>query len=159
MNVNRGLRSTNTEGVWLWLFLGSYFSRIYSHRTYFILNILMCKMLHNKTLNYFFNSGYTTSSSSLPTSAVHPCKHLLCGRLWGQHSDYVLVWEPRSRLLPRHSAGQWRSDDDLPGHDRGLLQCDWTRLRSGLPRVCGLLWRILRQPAHSCGRHTFRWDR
>ena len=48
-NVNRELRSTNREFDFT-LFLGSYFSRIYSHRTYLILDIFMCKMFHIKLL-------------------------------------------------------------------------------------------------------------
>ena len=46
-NINRGLRSTNTEFDFT-LCLESYFSRIYSHRTYLILDIFMCKMSHIK---------------------------------------------------------------------------------------------------------------
>ena len=40
----------NKKGLDFTLFLGSYFYRIYSHRTYLKLDILMCKMLHIKPL-------------------------------------------------------------------------------------------------------------
>ena len=84
-NVNRGLRSTKEFDFTL--FLGSYFSRTYSHRAYLILGVLMCKMLHIKSLKvkmlsrFWFYKTETNQHQihSLQTSNkrgdVHPRSH------------------------------------------------------------------------------------
>ena len=53
------------------VFLGSYFSRIYSHRTYLISDIWMCKMLPIKSLNFVIKSNSSWNSFS-PDFPVYP---------------------------------------------------------------------------------------